>query len=376
MVKPALRRAWRGRTVQFGVTPAHALRVGPLDRVTGGFLDLLDGTRSMAVLAAEARARGLPWERVEPLVHRLAAAGVVDDTEAGPPAAAALRAGPGALDRLRGELASLSVVHAAPGAACARLASRGGTRVRVHGAGRVGAAVAAALTAAGVGRVEVQDGGTVEPWDAGPGGLPPEAIGERRQAAAARLVRTSAPGGAPPGAAAARNAPLALVVVAPRDGLAAYRPEPGAAQAWTAAGIPHLYAGVVEATGFVGPLVLPGGTACAGCLLRTAAARDPHEPRMLAQWRSGRGARAVPACDGALAAAVAGLTAAHALSFLDGELPTSTGARWEVAQPLLDWRPRRVAPHPHCPCGAFAKTTASEGVGMAETEAERDTMAV
>ncbi|MBP0459940.1 ThiF family adenylyltransferase, partial [Streptomyces bomunensis] len=125
MVKPALRRAWRGQTVQFGVTPAHAVRVGPLDRVTGGFLDLLDGSRSMAVLAAEARARGLPWERVELLVRRLAAAGVVDDTEAGP-AAAALRAGPGALDRLRGELASLSVVHAAPGAAGARLASRGG----------------------------------------------------------------------------------------------------------------------------------------------------------------------------------------------------------------------------------------------------------
>ncbi|MCA1223247.1 ThiF family adenylyltransferase, partial [Streptomyces sp. 8L] len=69
MVKPALRRAWRGRrTVQFGVTPANAVRMGPVDTVAGGFLELLDGTRSMEVLRAAARAMGLPEERAQEVV--------------------------------------------------------------------------------------------------------------------------------------------------------------------------------------------------------------------------------------------------------------------------------------------------------------------
>jgi hypothetical protein len=41
----------------------------------------------------------------------------------------------------------------------------------------------------------------------------------------------------------------------------------------------------VEGTGVVGPLVLPGGTACAGCLELGRADRDPGRPRLLAQWR-------------------------------------------------------------------------------------------
>jgi hypothetical protein len=144
---------------------------------------------------------------------------------------------------------------------------------------------------------------------------------------------------------------LSLVVVAPRDGLDAYAPDPVAAESWVASRIPHLYAGVLEATGVVGPLVLPGGSACAGCLARAGAEADPERPRMLAQWRSGRRA-GVPACDVALATAVAGLAAAHALAFLDGELPSSTGVRWEAALPLLDWRAERVAAHRECYCGA------------------------
>ncbi len=58
-VKPALRRGWRDlSTVQFGMTPAHALTLGPLDSATQGFLDLLDGTRGLPLLREEARRRG------------------------------------------------------------------------------------------------------------------------------------------------------------------------------------------------------------------------------------------------------------------------------------------------------------------------------
>ncbi|MGW6744550.1 ThiF family adenylyltransferase [Streptomyces sp. NPDC055025] len=358
MVKPALRRAWRERqTVQFGVTPAHAVLVGPVDTATGSFLELLDGTRGLPLLREEARAMGLPDGLADSLVKRLTTAGVLDDPDAGGRASEDLRKRTAVFDRVRSDLASLSVLHREPGAGARRLAARRATRVQVRGAGRVGAAVAAVLAASGVGRVDVLDGGFTQEWDVSPAGLPAHCVGERRDTAARQLVRRSAPGRAPGvterGASREEAEPgLSLVIVAPRDGLAAYAPDQTAAEPWIATGTPHLYTGVIEATGVVGPLVLPGGTACAGCVARTRADRDPGWPRMLAQWRSGRGAAAVPACDLGLATTVAGLAAAHALSFLDGELPASAGARWEASLPLLDWRSERTEPHPDCLCGA------------------------
>ncbi|MFF3553154.1 ThiF family adenylyltransferase [Streptomyces tsukubensis] len=362
MVKPALRRAWRERqTIQFGVTPAHAVSIGPVDTATGSLLELLDGTRGLELLDAQARAMGLPDGLAGTLVRRLAAAGLIDDATCGGPAAEALRSRADVLDRLRPDAAALSVVDREPGGGMRRLAARRGIRVQVRGAGRVGASVAALLSAAGVGRVDVLDGGCVEPGDVTPGGLPAGAIGERREPAARGLVRRSAPqrpprsaagAGVGAGAGAAGDPGLSLVLVCPRDGLGAYAPDPGAAADWVEGGVPHLYAGVVEATGVVGPLVLPGGTACAGCLELGRTDRDPGWPRLLAQWRSGGRRIPVPACDLALASTVAGLAAAHALSFLDGELPLTTGIRWETSLPLLDWRREALAPHPRCVCGA------------------------
>lgn len=364
MLKPALRRSWRDReTVQFGVAPAHAVVVGPVDTATGSFLGLLDGTRGLPLLREAARDLGLPDGRTDALVERLSQAGLLDDPRGGGEGAAALRDRGAGLERLRPDLASLSVLHPEPGAAARLMSARQATRVQVRGAGRVGAAVAALLSASGVGQVDVLDGGCVEPWDAAPGGVGAERAGERREAAARRVVRQAAPlprprarGGGGPGrdTGAAEDGgprPLALVVFAPRDGLAAYAPEPAVAQELIASGTPHLYAGVLEATGLVGPLVLPGGSACAGCIELGRAERDAAWPRMLAQWRSGR-STGVPSCDMALATVVAGLTVARALAFLDGGSPASAGVRLELALPGPAWSPRPVEPHPRCPCGA------------------------
>src|SRR6478735_554228 len=83
MLKPALRRAWRGRnTVQFGVTRAHAVKLGPVDIATGSFLELLDGTRGLPLLREEARALNLSAPQVDTLVRRLADAGLIDDVRA------------------------------------------------------------------------------------------------------------------------------------------------------------------------------------------------------------------------------------------------------------------------------------------------------
>ncbi|MER7235515.1 TOMM precursor leader peptide-binding protein, partial [Streptomyces olivaceus] len=172
------------------------------------------------------------------------------------------------------------------------------------------------------------------------------------------VVRAAAPGGPPrrsPAAPPDGNGPgLSLVVVAPRDDVAVHTPDPASVESLMASGTPHLYAGVVEGTGVVGPLVLPGETGCAGCLYADRTDRDPAWPRLVAQWRSGR-PRPVPPCDLTLAATVAGLAAAHALAFLDGGTPAGTGVRWEVSLPALRWHARPVAAHPACPCGAAAE---------------------
>ncbi|MFE0646523.1 ThiF family adenylyltransferase [Streptomyces sp. NPDC058877] len=378
MVKPALRRAWRSlHRIQFGVTPAHAVVLDPIGPETGAVLGLLDGTRGTALLRVEARARGLPDGHLDALLGRLESAGLLTDATTGRPGKAGPVAGAVdvALDPLRADLASLSVVHPEPERAARTLAARRSLRVQVRGAGRVGAMVAALLAAAGVGTVEVLDSGRVEPWETAPGGLPAESVGERRSTAARRLVGRWArgPSARPPGAGGgdgrkgtgdpgnprkrrgpgegADGARLSLVVVTPRDGLGAYVPDPLPAEAWLSTGTPHLYAGVLEATGSVGPLVLPGDTACARCFQEERTDRDPATPLMLTQWRSGA-PHPLPACDLGLSTAVAGLAAAHALSFLDGDLPVSAGARWETSLPLLQWRAERWRPHPACPCGA------------------------
>ncbi|WP_282796852.1 ThiF family adenylyltransferase [Streptomyces sp. CC224B] len=354
ILKPTLRRGWRDlNTVQCGVTPAHARLLGPVDTATGSFLSLLDGTRGLPLLREEGKRMGLPDGHVDALLRRLAHAGLLDDATGGGPAADALRARADTMDRLRPDLAALSAVTPHPDDGIRKLAARRATRVRVQGTGRVGALVASVLSGAGVGQVDVMDGGCVEPWDVAPGGLPADSVGQRRDAAARRAVRQAAPGRPPrhPEARTTGERPLSLVLITPRDGLDAYAPAPSAAEPLVTAGTPHLYAGVIEGTGVVGPLVLPGVSACASCLALEATDRDAAWPRMLAQWHSGH-RRQVPACDLALATAVAGLAAAHALAFLDGAEPAAAGVRWLAATPGFAWRAQRLPAHGDCPCGA------------------------
>ncbi|MFJ7148543.1 TOMM precursor leader peptide-binding protein [Streptomyces sp. NPDC100445] len=379
VMKPALRRGWRDlNTVQFGMTPAHALTLGPVATATGSFLELLDGTRGLPLLREEGRRMDVPDDHVDALVERLTRAGLVDDARGGGPDADALRERTDVLERLRPDLASLSLTTSEPGGALARLAARRARRVQVRGAGRVGALLASVLSGAGVGEVDVRDVGRVEPWDVAPGGLPADSLGTRRDAAARSAVRHAAPDRPPrrissPGPGPGPEEPgLSLVILAPRDDVAVHAPDPFTAEPLMASGTPHLYAGVVEGTGVVGPLVLPGESACARCLHEDRTDRDPVWPRLVAQWRSGR-ARRIGACDLALATTVAGLAAAHALAFLDGESPSGAGTRWEVSVPGLTWHARPVRPHPGCGCGAAGRAKREDS---STNEEPRATMAV
>ncbi|MDX2862750.1 ThiF family adenylyltransferase, partial [Streptomyces scabiei] len=137
MVKPALRRGWRDlNTVQFGLAPAHAMVLGPMDTATGSFLSLLDGTRGLPLLREEGRRMGLPDGHVDGLVDRLTRSGLLDDATGGGPAADELRGKREVMERLRPDSAALSLIASEPGDSLKRLAARRSLRVQVRGAGR------------------------------------------------------------------------------------------------------------------------------------------------------------------------------------------------------------------------------------------------
>ena len=117
--------------------------------------------------------------------------------------------------------------------------------------------------------------------------------------------------------------------------------------------VPHLAASADEAIGVVGPLVIPGRTACLNCLDLTRADRDPAWPLILAQL-DGRQPDP-PACDAPLAAAVAAQAAAQALAFIDRDAPAGPVAdgTLELVLPGWQWRRRTWPRHNRCSCRSY-----------------------
>jgi bacteriocin biosynthesis cyclodehydratase domain-containing protein len=122
--------------------------------------------------------------------------------------------------------------------------------------------------------------------------------------------------------------------------------------------IPHLAASADEAIGIVGPLVIPGRTACLRCMDFTRTDRDPAWPLILAQL-AGRAPDPL-ACDAPLAAAVAAQAAAQALAFIDRAAAAEavTNGTLELFLPEWQWRRRTWPRHRDCACGS---TTARRG---------------
>ena len=333
VLSPAVRRLWRDpETLQLGRGPGTAVVLAGLDPAARAVLALLDGTRDLAAVRDAAVAGGCPPDRTDALLALLREAGlVVDAAERWPehlPVADR--------DRLGADVASLSLLHA--GAGLAALHRRDAAAVVVLGAGRVGAPVAALLAAAGVGTVDVVDDGTARARDLAVGGLGPADVGRRRGAAARDRLLARAP--------AARPGPVArpdLVVLAPvghHDDVDAVLLQRD--------GVPHLLAEVRDTVGVVGPLVLPGRSACLRCLDLVRTDRDPGWPAVAAQLSAP--GRSAPACDGALAAAVAAQAALQVLALLDGGAPATVDGSLELALPGWRWRRRSWVPHPACDC--------------------------
>ncbi|MHA6780549.1 TOMM precursor leader peptide-binding protein [Pseudonocardia saturnea] len=223
--------------------------------------------------------------------------------------------------------------------------------VLVVGDGPLAAGVVTGLVGAGVGRVHVQAVGTVTAADLGTGLLDADRGTDRAVAIAAAAAR-AVPGvtvTAPP-----RRLVPDLVVLAD-----AQAPRPGTADRLAADGTAHLPVRLRDGVGVVGPLVLPGRTACLRCLDRWRTERDPGWPGVAAQL-AGRPGSADRAC----VAATAALGTAQALAALDDTAaPPTLDTTIELDLGAATLVHRRWERHPGCPCGGARHPRATCGVG-------------
>jgi bacteriocin biosynthesis cyclodehydratase domain-containing protein len=354
-LKPGLLPVWRNRdTVQIGIDPRRAVALTGM-RGAGVLLRLLDGSRDRAQVLAAASDLGMDAATAHQVLSLLTAAGALSDLPAGRYGTLST----GARARLAPELATAALARGDADGGARTLARRQAACVRVHGASRPGLWIAGMLTAAGIGLV-ISTGPTA-PGASAARASTAEADPDRRSAGGAGAgpgVRARPPAGghgvrpqAGAGRAAQRQrAPRAqsrrssLVILAD-----SHRREFPAAL--TQKLVPHLAVSASEAIGVVGPLVLPGQSACLRCLDLTRAERDPAWPLILAQL-SGQASADPPGCDTVLATTVAAQAVAQALAFIDedGQAPAVTNGTLELVLPGWQWRRRTWRPHPQCGC--------------------------
>jgi bacteriocin biosynthesis cyclodehydratase domain-containing protein len=301
-LKPGLTPVWRDRdTLQIGIDSRRAVALTGMAGIAW-VISLLDGSRDRAQVIQAAAHRGIPVETAERLLALLASAGALDDFPA-----ATLRVLPQPLrTRLAAELATVSLARADGDGGARTLARRLAAQVRIHGSGRVGAGIASLLTTSGISCVTQADATPPSP------ARPDLAIltGRHLPELQAELMGDQ-----------------------------------------TA----HLVASASEAIGIVGPLVIPGRTACLRCLDLFRTDHDPAWPLILAQL-AGRPPSPV-ACDAPLAAAVAAQAASQALAFIDSASGAGAvaNATLELVLPGWQWRRRSWPPHPGCSCGSHAR---------------------
>ncbi len=325
------RRLWRDdQTLQLGRQPGSALVLAGLSLSDRAALALLDGTRDVADVFTEAGRNGCRPERVRELLDRLTEAGLlVDDAERWPQ-----RLTLAERDRLRGDVASLGLRHGGSGLPALR--RRDLAQVRVLGGGRLGTPLALLLAAAGVGAVEVVDDAAVRPEDVSPGGFALADLGRIRSVTAHERIAAVAPACSPGDV----RAPHLVVLVG------------GSGDPQAPPGVAHLLVEVREQVGVVGPLVLPGRSACLRCLDHTRTDRDPAWPALAAQLSLP--ARGTEPCDSVLTASVVAQACLQVLTMVDGNVPASVGGSLELTLPGWRWRRRTWEPHPACSCRAAA----------------------
>ena len=234
--------------------------------------------------------------------------------------------------------------------------ARAAAGVLVRGVGPLLAGVATGLASAGVGTLWVDTEGTVAAEELGIYG--PAAQGHTRADAVLAEIHRVAPEAKVRVGPPRRRPDLAVLT----DALA---PDPDRHRELAGRGVPQLVVRLADGIGLVGPLVLPGRTACLHCLDLHRAARDPGWPIV-----ASRLAGLVGSAGLATVSATAALGVEQALLAIDGimgaEPPPTLDSVLELDLSRGGLRHRRWAPHPGCGCGA-AHTRPGDAGNPAET---------
>jgi len=332
--RPVLRRGID--RVQLGLDPERSLVVENLSDVASSALVRLDGrTGRHEVL------RFAP--ELSKVLDELDRRGALDDDTGGSAGLSSVRR-----ERFAPDLAGLAVARSSTADALQVLARRARSCVVVRGNDRAAAHVAVGLAAAGVGIVAL-DGPdrTATVADLTPVGPHEPHLSWREQVAEA--VRRH---GAHPTAVGARTKRPALVVVCAAADVDLPWTDPELADDLLADGVPHLPVAVTADAARVGPLVLPGTSACLWCLDHRAHDVDPAWPALTDQVRL-RHARA-RAQGSVLTAAAAATAVAQALQVVDTpgtQQPLSVDAILELRAPDAVVSVLPVTRHPVCGCG-------------------------
>lgn len=297
---PVLRRS--AESLQFGVGPGGSVEVRGGDPALRRLLLEWRGDQPVDDLVRRAVEAGVPEPEVRSVLAELRRAGALVDSAGA--------------DRV--------------------LAARAAAHVLVTGDGPLLPGVTSTLAAAGVGRLSIAASGTVLAEDVGT--FADLDRGHPRAEAAVRAVHRVAPDvrctPRPP------QGRVDLVVLTD-----ALHPEHGSSTT------PHLQVRLIDGLGLVGPLVLPGRTACLRCLDLHLAAGDPCWPTVAADL-AGRVGSAGPAT----VAATAALAAEQALTALDavvaaGPAPPTLDGVLELDVRRGTLRRVRWPAHPRCSCG-------------------------
>lgn len=356
VLKRGLPRLWRdARTLQLGVGPLHAVLLRDVTSAERALMSLLDGSRDVDRIVDAAAEIGLDRADVDTLLRSLTDADALDDAAADLPPMSENRR-----QQLEPELLTLQLLHAAPGAAARVLTRRQSAHVVVHGGSRLGAMVATLLAASGVGAVTCVDDAPLRQADLTPAAVRDMRSGSRGDAVASVVASMTAQwrhgeveeaatgrrGRRKPRVTAATSQPVSIGVVASVGGF------PRVEHVVANRELPHLYVDVCETTATIGPLVLPGETACLRCLQLHRGDRDSGWPMVAAQLAA-RGHRVDP-CALALATVAAALATTHVLSWIDDPALPVASADGVAEFGLHDGRLRRrsVTAHPACGCGA------------------------
>jgi bacteriocin biosynthesis cyclodehydratase domain-containing protein len=342
--RPVLRRG-RDR-VQIGLDPERTVVIEQLSDVASSALLHLDGATGRHEFLARA-------PELTSVLDELDRRGLLDD-DPGPYAALSTTR----RERLAPDIAGLSVAAGSTPDALRVIARRARSAVVVRGSDRVAAHVATGLAAAGVGIVVVEGPDrTTTPADLTPvGPLEPHASWREQVHEALRRL------GAHPTAVGTRaRRPAVTVLCAAADTDLPWT-DPALADDLLADEVPHLPVAVTADAARVGPLVLPGRSACLWCLDHRQHERDPAWPALTDQVRLHH---ATARAQGSVLATAAAATAvAQALQLVDTPgtaRPLSVDAILELRSPDAVVTVLPVARHPLCGCGWTGATRTMVG---------------